>query len=301
LAYLSGSLMALRDRGLDPAAADLVIGTSAGALIGALLRSGCPVDELAERAIGQRLLIGQAPLLSRTWRTPAELVARAAGASWVLGRSALRLPFPGPPAALGRVFPGALAAAYDPANIDTLPQHWPQRPLWAVAVNLGSGRRVALGRHPADRAEPFPRAIRASTALPGVFAPVRFGDRVLVDGGVHSTTNLDLAVLAAPDTVICIAPMAYDPADSPRGLRRALRLPVNFVLRREALKVRRRGAQVLLLRPGAAQLAEYPINFLLHAGAEQVGRDAYTHTADQLNGLPARRLLRNARRDIGQH
>jgi predicted acylesterase/phospholipase RssA len=150
-------------------------------------------------------MVGQAPVLSRTWRTPTELVARAAGASWVLGRSALRLPFPGPPAALSRVFPGALAAAYDPANIDTLPQHWPQRPLWAVAVNLGSGRRAALGRHPADRAEPFPHAIRASTALPGVFAPVRFGDRVLVDGGVHSTTNLDLAVLAAPDTVICIA------------------------------------------------------------------------------------------------
>ena len=126
-------------------------------------------------------------------------------------------------------------------------------------------------------------------------------DRVLVDGGVHSTTNLDLAVLAAPDTVICIAPMAYDPADSPRGLRKALRAPVNFVLRREIFKVRRRGAQVLLLRPGAAQLAEYPINFLSHSGAEQIGRDAYTHTTDQLNGLAVRKLLRNARCDTDQH
>jgi hypothetical protein len=66
-------------------------------------------------------------------------------------------------------------------------------------------------------------------------------------------------------------------------------------------KVHRRGAQVLLLRPGAAQLAEYPINFLHPAGAEQIGRDAYTHTTEQLNGLAARKLLRNARRDMRQH
>jgi hypothetical protein len=39
----------------------------------------------------------------------------------------------------------------------------------------------------------------------------------------------------------------------------------------------------------------------LPAGAEQIGRDAYTHTTEQLNGLPARKLLRNARGDMGQH
>ena len=259
LAYLSGALTALRDRGLDPAGAKLVIGTSAGALTGALLRSGCPVDQLAERAIGQRLLIGQAPTLSRTWRSRTELAARAAGAGWVLGRSVLRLPFPGPPAALSRMFPGALATPHDPANIDDLPRQWPRDRCgpWRSTSRVDVG--WLLGRHPADRAEPFPRAIRASTAVPGVFSPVRFGNRVLVDGGVHSTTNLDLAGLAAPSTVICIAPMAYEPDEPPRGLRRALRVPINRDLRREALErepPRRSGLAAAPRRHAAGRLPD---------------------------------------------
>jgi NTE family protein len=300
LAYLAGALTALRDRGIDPASAELVIGTSAGALIGALLRTGCPVDQLAERAIGQRLLLGEAPVLSRTWQTPAELALRTAGASWVLGRSVWRLPLPGPPAALSRVFPGGLATPSDPANIDSLPQQWPQRPLWAVAVNLDRGRRVALGRHPADRAKPFPRAVRASTAVPGVFAPVRFDDRILVDGGVHSPTNLDLAVLAQPGTVICIAPMSYDPSDSPHGIRKAVRLPANFLLRRELRKVHATGARVVLLRPGGTQLERHHINFLRHEGVERIGQDAYSHTMGQLNAFSVRASLRDVSRGRSQ-
>jgi predicted acylesterase/phospholipase RssA len=180
----------------------------------------------------------------------------------------------------------------DPSNIDGLPVQWPDRPLWAVSVDLISGRRIAFGRDVQDRLEPFPRAVRASTAVPGVFAPVRLGNRVLVDGGVHSTTNLDLASQVAARNVICIAPMGYDPADPPPTLRRALRQRVNWQVAKEGRRVLTSGARLLVLRPGAEQLAKYPVNFLEHRGAASVERIAREHTLAQLMSPEGDRMLR---------
>ena len=55
----------------------------------------------------------------------------------------------------------------------------------------------------------------ASCAVPGVFAPVRIGRRILVDGGIDSTTHLDLAVKGGCDLAIVVAPMAFSPEDPP--------------------------------------------------------------------------------------
>ena len=46
---------------------------------------------------------------------------------------------------------------------------------------------------------PISTAVRASTALPMVYAPTRVKDRELVDGGIVSTTNLDIAVEAGAE------------------------------------------------------------------------------------------------------
>ena len=56
-AYIAGALAALEnDLGFDARSADVIVGTSAGALIGALLRSGISAGDLAAWTIGARVV-----------------------------------------------------------------------------------------------------------------------------------------------------------------------------------------------------------------------------------------------------
>jgi NTE family protein len=282
IAYHAGALLAMKEAGLDPRRADLVIGTSAGALVGAFLRSGCPLPELARAACGASVLEG-GPVARHAWRSAPELLARGLGAGWVIGRSLVRTPWPAPPAALGRIFPGALAVARSTENIDGLPQEWPADPFWAVGLDLVSGQRVVLGRNPEDASEPLGRAVLASTAVPGVFAPVRFGTRVLVDGGVHSVSNLDLAALHTSRVVVCVSPLAFDPDEPPGCLARIVRAKVQSDLNREARRLRGiHNRHVVLLRPGKNQLRRIPLNFLRSEGLETIQHEAYQRTLTQL-------------------
>jgi predicted acylesterase/phospholipase RssA len=78
--------------------------------------------------------------------------------------------------------------------------------LYITATDLDTCERVVFGQ-PGFEDVPISMAVRASTALPMVYAPVRVGDRELVDGGIVSTTNLDIAVEAGAKLVIVINPI----------------------------------------------------------------------------------------------
>jgi predicted acylesterase/phospholipase RssA len=78
--------------------------------------------------------------------------------------------------------------------------------LYLVATDLDSCERVVFGADGFDDV-PISTAVRASGALPMVYAPVKVGDRELIDGGIVSTTNLDIAVEAGADLVIVINPI----------------------------------------------------------------------------------------------
>ncbi len=54
---------------------------------------------------------------------------------------------------------------------------------------------------------PISTAVRASGALPMVYSPVEVEDRELIDGGIVSTTNLDLAVEAGAKLIVVINPI----------------------------------------------------------------------------------------------
>jgi predicted acylesterase/phospholipase RssA len=78
--------------------------------------------------------------------------------------------------------------------------------LYLVATDLDSCERIVFGADGFDDV-PISKAVRASGALPMVYAPVKIGDRELIDGGIMSTTNLDIAVEAGADLVIVINPI----------------------------------------------------------------------------------------------
>jgi predicted acylesterase/phospholipase RssA len=81
-----------------------------------------------------------------------------------------------------------------------------KRELYLTATDLDTCERIVFGQPGFDDV-PISTAVRASTALPMVYQPVRVGDRELVDGGIVSTTNLDLAVEAGARLVVVVNPL----------------------------------------------------------------------------------------------
>ena len=78
--------------------------------------------------------------------------------------------------------------------------------LYLPATDLDTCERIVLGGPDWDDV-PISRAVAASTALPMVYKPVRVKDRELVDGGIVSTTNLDIAVEAGAKFVVVVNPL----------------------------------------------------------------------------------------------
>ena len=78
--------------------------------------------------------------------------------------------------------------------------------LFLTATDLDTCERIVLGGADWDDV-PISRAVAASTALPMVYKPVEIKGRHLVDGGLRSTTNVDVAVEAGAKFVIVVNPL----------------------------------------------------------------------------------------------
>ncbi|MET0663128.1 MAG: patatin-like phospholipase family protein [Ilumatobacteraceae bacterium] len=267
----AGILMALKEAGLDVADAAAAIGTSAGSTVAADVQLGVPLDEIAARVCTDRPLDVddhaddatdiRAPLATTpAWRTGPVHGRRAVGSTGVLTRamSPVRVPLPEPPGFLRRSFPGGLLSlgeSHDWAS-EFYPEAWPDRRVCAVASDVDSGRRVMLEADPAEgtpRAT-LRRALQASCAIPGLYPPVRVDGARLVDGGIRSATNLDLAARLPSRAVLAVSAITYDPSDPPSGPGRLLRMWPNRTVLREVGYLRRLGHEVLLLRPGRVAL-----------------------------------------------
>ncbi|HWF74290.1 MAG TPA: patatin-like phospholipase family protein [Solirubrobacteraceae bacterium] len=78
--------------------------------------------------------------------------------------------------------------------------------LYIAATDLDSCERIVFGAEDWDDV-PISTAVRASTALPMLYKPVKVKERELIDGGVLSTTNLDIAVEAGAKFIIVVNPL----------------------------------------------------------------------------------------------
>ena len=87
-----------------------------------------------------------------------------------------------------------------------VPSGWSPHPnLWIVACDYETGRRVPFGRAGAPDAD-LADAVAASCAIPGIYHPLTIDGRRYVDGGIYSTSNLDLLRDEELDLVICLNP-----------------------------------------------------------------------------------------------
>jgi predicted acylesterase/phospholipase RssA len=78
--------------------------------------------------------------------------------------------------------------------------------LYLAATDLDTCERIVFGAEDWDDV-PISRAVSASTALPMIYKPVRVKDRELIDGGILSTTNLDIAVEAGAKFIVVVNPL----------------------------------------------------------------------------------------------
>ena len=293
IAHHAGVLAALeQELGLGEDRIDLVVGTSAGSAIGAYLRAGYRPDQLMARTAD---LAAAAPAALADG--PLALVRHGIGSAYVLARASVRVPsllslspFP----SLRRAFPGGLVSMGDGMGIleRELPRAWPGRDLWLASYDLVSRRRVVLGRGHSPYTG-LPEAVRASCAIPGIYLPVHVGGSILVDGGAWSLTNLDLAATAGATRVVCIAPMAYDPARPPDARNRLAREVATRLLSREGARLRRQGADVLVLSPGPAEVKAQGLNLMRTSGLEEVAAVALAEAAAALRRSPQARAWRD--------
>lgn len=197
IAWETGVLFGLGEAGIDVTDADVVIGTSAGSAVGAQLLSGSRLGTLYDRHVFPT---------DETTEIAVEFDAEQMVAAWtaLLGNHE-----PGQDlrAAIGAY---ALTAATVPerrrrAVIEArLPAHeWPAADLRIVAVDAATGGTRVLTR---DDGVDLVDAVAASCAVPGIWPPVTIEGRRYVDGGVRSSTNLDLA--EGCDDVLLLAPTA---------------------------------------------------------------------------------------------
>ncbi|MGO9789296.1 MAG: patatin-like phospholipase family protein [Solirubrobacteraceae bacterium] len=78
--------------------------------------------------------------------------------------------------------------------------------LYLVATDLDTCERIVFGSE-GWQDVPISTAVSASCALPMVYKPVKIKDRELIDGGILSTTNLDLAVEAGAKFIVVVNPL----------------------------------------------------------------------------------------------
>ena len=197
IAWETGVLAGLADAGVDAAAADYVLGTSAGSAVAAQLGSGLSWAELFRRqadpaAQNEELGLGEGVSVTELRDTWLRLAEETPDADELRRRKcALALEVETVPESARR----AVIAG-------RLPDHaWPERGLGIVVVDAHTGEPRVFDR---NSGVALVDAVAASCAVPGVWPPVTIGGSRFVDGGIRSGSNADL--VAGHDRVLVIVP-----------------------------------------------------------------------------------------------
>jgi len=206
-AYHFGTLFALQmATGWDPADADVVVGTSSGAFIAAMVRGGAlNLDTMVGNSHRDEDVIEW--LSTNVYRRirPRGLVR------WVRRGIVPSITRPGLRFVLGSpgIYSTDAIVEWVERSLGDLADGWPSRPTVIVAYDLETRVRVPFGTDAAPEV-PLKYAVAASSAVPFIYEPVTINGRAYADGGVSSGTSVDL-LLASPDPldlVIIVAPMA---------------------------------------------------------------------------------------------
>lgn len=212
IAWQNGVLRGIADESPITARAlldsDVLVGTSAGSVVGAQIGSGLSLHDLFARQLQE----------------PSAEIDPGVSIDDIIDafRSVLTQENTTMPQKLARI--GAMAlqsrTVAEPVRREVithrLPSNtWPKRPLRVTAIDVATGERVVFY---CDSGVGLVDAVAASCAVPGAWPPVTIGDRRYMDGGVASSVNLDIAgdcdaaVVLVPAGVATPSPFGAGPA-----------------------------------------------------------------------------------------
>ncbi len=159
-----GVIKALEAQGIVP---DIVVGTSAGSVVGAMYAAGATGFELQKQALD----MDEATISD--WALP--LFAKTSG-----------------------VLKGEALQAYVNKAVHNLPMEKLKISFGAVATDLANGKPILFQRGNTGQ------AVRASSAVPSVFQPVKIGERSYVDGGLVAPVPVRYAREMGADFIIAV-------------------------------------------------------------------------------------------------
>jgi NTE family protein len=249
-----GMLRALYEREVAP---DLIVGTSVGAINGAFIASRPPTAATAQKLAHVWHEIGRGQVFPLNPLTG------------FLGFFGARDHF---------VSDESLRALIDD-NIEFVELEQAPIPFHVIATDLLSGREVRLSH--GDALE----AVMASAAIPGVFAPVEWDGRQLIDGGVSNNAPIAHAIeLGAERVYVLPTGSACDLPDPPHGaLAMLLHAMSVLVMHRLLVEVEalREHAELIVLPPPCPP-ATTPIDF---SHTDELIRQGYAGSQAYLDAL----------------
>lgn len=249
--YEVGALLALTDSlaGLEFNDLDVYVGVSSGSYIAAAMANGLSPAQMYRLFIEEGI---DSVLRPEIFLRPAfgEFSSRARSlpglvlhASLQYLRDPLRRGLMESFATLGRAMPSGV---FDNAAIDTVLTRLFKAPgrtndfrhlgrrLYIVATNLDTGNAVTFGEPGFDHV-PISRAIEASSALPGLFPPVKIDGEHYVDGALNKTLHASVALDHGIGLLLCINPLVPFDANKaqqerPKAIHRLSRYGLPLVL-----------------------------------------------------------------------
>jgi NTE family protein len=206
---------------------DVYVGTSAGSFVAAAVANGVTPEEMMRAIVGEvpsafpdvnagsLLQPNYREFITRSLMFPLRVAALMRDLARDLGQvSAVDVVLGLAEALPNGLYSGEGLERYvrriltesDPAHPRTDDFRTLRPELYLVATDLDSCERVVFGAEGLDDV-PISRAVSASSALPMVYKPVKIDGREYVDGGLISTTNVDIAVEAGAKFIVVVNPL----------------------------------------------------------------------------------------------
>jgi NTE family protein len=271
VAWETGVCAGLIEAGVDPREVDVVVGTSAGAIVGAQIASGFlphlprertvpppPNGPAVDRQSLDLMLLGT---IFRLWGTMEHTRPEIAAQ---IGKLTASMPRDAQKGWNQRIAYGMGIT------------QWPQLPLLVNVVDTTTGERRTIDKNDGIDVQ---AAVAASSAVPGMFPPVELAGGLYMDGQVHSSTNADVLLPYAPEQVWIVMP-------TNRVTGQGIGPHAENMLETEVAALRAAGSKVFVRMPQAADSERLGKNLMdgkRAADAFTVGRDAGRVWAQELS------------------
>jgi len=268
-AWELGVLFGLEESGVDVTDAELIVGTSAGSIVGAQITSGLsleelynlqlkPIPETKERPVDFDGHKFRQMMAAAIMSSPDSQTARA-----VIGEAALAAPTIDEEERLEIM-------------ASRLPVHeWnPERNLVINTVDAETGEWFKFDQ---NSGVPLLLAVSASSAIPGIYPPTTINSRRYIDGGMSSGTNADVAQGYDLVLIIVAEPSMIAPAMGPTMHR--------ITFEEELAQLKTSGSQVMVISPDEDSLevkGPNPLDADFRGVSAEAGRKQGTEIAKKV-------------------